>query len=61
MCRVIVLTHFRKGDAPQRMVGELMSECETEGVALQSNAVEGADYSKVVGKGDFRIIRVNEL
>ena len=55
MYGVISLPPFVKAMLPN----ELWGSCHevTEGAALQSNAVEGADYRKVVGKGDFKIIR----
>ena len=42
-----VLTPFCKGDAPQ--IKDWESCCVV---------TEGADYRKVVGKGDFKIVRI---
>ena len=55
-----VITPFRKGDAVTKnlpksfALGEVdLTKSKTKGAAMQSIAVEGADYRKVVGKVGF--------
>jgi len=54
-----ILMHGQLSSPPflkAMLPNELWGSCHvvTEGAALQSNAVEGDDYRKVVGKRDFK-------
>ena len=52
MCGVMSSPPFLEAMLPKSKIGGAGERSETEGAALRSNAEEGADYRKVVGKGD---------